>query len=104
MALLKRKEVKIIDRSQLDTDALRDLLAEMKIIEDRIGSLRPRLGVIYNAPSAPSRKVQFFHREGEVGILVKDLKDFRGALSSLRGRIRPAMRALIGALREIKKE
>lgn len=100
----KGKEgIKVIDPKKLNTNALRDFLIEIGIVGKKINEVNGPLQLIYT--SKPSnRKAGAFHKEGEVGVIVENLKDLKEILDSLSEKTVDVEEALLGSLQEVGKE
>ncbi len=90
--------VKIIDKMKLNTNALRDFLAELEIVKAKISEVEIPLKNIRDTQSLSNINVGFFHNEGDVGVIVRDLKELNKNFNSLRKRTKPVMKTLIDSL------
>lgn len=86
--------VKIINEIKLDKTLLRDLAANLSILEDEARELKVPLGDLASPGTYGKRQNLDYRKEGFIGVLERDLVNFKLTLNKVRGAIKPTIKNL----------
>lgn len=90
------RNVKIVEPSRLDTNALRDFRASMEIVQRNIQPLAVSPVISFRPPIKGN--VARFQTEGDVGVTLNELESLRESVKDLMSRIRPVKKTLLNSL------